>query len=634
MKIINTQVIPRSRLAAALLATSLLASGPALALDDAPSFDTVSHSSVVLPQTEPSIAPIVAPASAAAGYSNSSTSSKQSAAENDGYVARKDGLRTFFNALSARLNKPIVVSQKASRKQISGDFDLAQPQRLLERIATELGLIWYHDGQTIHVYDASEMRNTLIALPNTTLATLNAFLRKAGLFDRRYPLRGASGVFYIAGPPIYVELLQSAASFLQRQTTSDALGGLRIEVVRLENTFVTDRNLTIRDRDVVVPGMATVIEQLLRGEQMPVEMKIEDQLPAADAGAGPASSMAQSTLVASATPLFAALAGVPAMPPLNAADSGFGPASSAASAAAMVALPPTRSELAGKIRVIAYRDTNSLLIKGSEEQVAFVKHLIAKLDVPKRHVELSLWIIDLAKTDLDQLGVSWKGGLSVGNKVGVNFNNAVSTLDGGRFVASIMAMQENQQTRIVSRPVVLTQENVPALFDNNSTFYTKIEGERIASLEKVTFGTMINVLPRFAENGQIEMSLTIEDGNEVASGGTSGIVLPRVSRTHISTIARVPKGMSLLIGGYTRDQNTDTVEKVPFLGDLPGIGALFRTRVNRESNMVRVFLIQPREIEDALRPDASDLVDNLLSDVERDPQQQQLRDYMDRKDGN
>lgn len=620
MKIFKLHVIPRRcRLAGTLLAVCLLASGQVL------SVDTVSRSSTVLPHAVPVSEPLGDPAGAAV------VSSKKNA-ESDGYVARKDGLRTFFNALSARLNKPIVVSQKASRKQISGDFDLAQPQRLLERIATELGLIWYHDGQTIHVYDASEMRNTLIALPNTTLATLNAFLRKAGLFDRRYPLRGASGVFYIAGPPIYVELLQSAASFLQRQTTSEALGSLRIEVVRLENTFVTDRNLTIRDRDVVVPGMATVIEQLLRGEQMPVEMKIEDQLPAAGAvGAGAGTTVAQSTLVTSAAPLFAALAGVPAMPPLNAADSGFGPA---APAAVMAALPPVRPELAGKIRVIAYRDTNSLLIKGSEEQVAFVKHLIAKLDVPKRHVELSLWIIDLAKTDLDQLGVSWKGGLSVGNKVGVNFNNAVSTLDGGRFVASIMAMQENQQTRIVSRPVVLTQENVPALFDNNSTFYTKIEGERIASLEKVTFGTMINVLPRFAENGQIEMSLTIEDGNEVASGGTSGIVLPRVSRTHISTIARVPKGMSLLIGGYTRDQNTDTVEKVPFLGDLPGIGALFRTRVKRESNMVRVFLIQPREIDDALRPDASDLVDNLLSDVERDPQQQQLRDYMDRKDGN
>ncbi|MDB5775510.1 MAG: EscC/YscC/HrcC family type secretion system outer rane ring protein [Herbaspirillum sp.] len=82
-----------------------------------------------------------------------------------GYVARKDGLRTFFNALSAQLKKPVIVSQKASRKQISGEFELDKPQVLLERIAAQLGLVWYHDGQTIYVYDASELQN---AVPSTT----------------------------------------------------------------------------------------------------------------------------------------------------------------------------------------------------------------------------------------------------------------------------------------------------------------------------------------------------------------------------------------------------------------------------------------------------------------------------------
>lgn len=55
-----------------------------------------------------------------------------------------------------------------------------------------------------------------------------------------------------------------------------------------------------------------------------------------------------------------------------------------------------------------------------------------------------------------------------------------------------------RRAAVVARPVVLTQENIPAIFDNNRTFYTKLVGERTAELDEVTYGTMISVLPRFA----------------------------------------------------------------------------------------------------------------------------------------
>lgn len=61
---------------------------------------------------------------------------------------------------------------------------------------------------------------------------------------------------------------------------------------------------------------------------------------------------------------------------------------------------------------------------------------------------------------------------------------------------------------------------------------------------------MISVLPRFSADGEIEMSLNIEDGNEEKQSvsGNEDSVLPEVGRTHISTVARVPQGKSLLIG--------------------------------------------------------------------------------------
>src|SRR5476649_191486 len=115
------------------------------------------------------------------------------AEENQGYVANKDGLKIFFDALSSRLGKPVIASKLVARKHISGEFDFSNPQALLEKVVQQLGLIWYFDGQAIYVYDASELRNAVISLNNITLGTLENFLRNSGLYDARFPLKGDSG---------------------------------------------------------------------------------------------------------------------------------------------------------------------------------------------------------------------------------------------------------------------------------------------------------------------------------------------------------------------------------------------------------------------------------------------------------
>lgn len=515
-------------------------------------------------------------------------------AESEGYVANKDGLKIFFDALSSRLGKPVIVSKLAARKNISGEFDFSHPQELLERISRQLGLIWYHDGQAIYVYDASEMRNSVMSLRNTSFSALTQFLRNAQLLDNRFPLRGDdnSGTFYISGPPIYVDLVLNTAKFMDDQPEL-ANGSEKTAVIHLSNTFVGDRSYDSRGEKVVIPGIATVIDQLLRGGSKNSGKETQPQV--------------LNMIPDGMTP--------PSMPEFNldniaAKSGGYQPRASLAEA--------LRAETgtSGAISVIANPDTNSLLVKGTARQVQLVTNLVSSLDTAKRHVELSLWIVDLQKEDLDQLGVDWRGGVNIGNQLSATFNQgSYSTLDGNRFVASVQALSQKKRAEIVSRPVVLTQENVPAIFDNNRTFYTKLIGERTVDLQHVTYGTMVSVLPRFSADGQIEMVLNIEDGNEIAVNQASAAAdnLPKVGRTHISTVARVPKGKSLLIGGYTRDENTGSVGKIPLLGNLPLVGGMFRHKIDSQSNTVRIFLIQPREITEPLTTDASQFAQRLIN---------------------
>ncbi|WP_338585551.1 type III secretion system outer membrane ring subunit SctC [Pseudomonas sp. MAG733B] len=491
------------------------------------------------------------------------------------FEAREQSARTFFSELSGPLGKPVIVSKAAAAKRVSGTFDLLVPQRTFERISTQMGLIWYSDGQAIYLYDASEFKSSMMSLHTLTVAKLQAFLERSGLHDKRYPLRhDGLRTFHVSGPPMYVDLVVQAAGMMDNQRSELLLGKQQIGVIQVRNTFVSDRKYELRDDKVTIPGLATVIEELLRGEKREVEPSVA-QAPA---------QRPQGLM--------------PAFPLEGLANT---PSEQDPTAPRIIA----REVAAGNIRVVAYPDTNSLLVKGLPEQVRFIENLVSALDTPKRHVELSLWIIDLHKDELNQLGINWQGTVNSGGKFSASLNaGSATTLDGVSFVTQVMALERTNRANVVSRPVILTQENVPAIFDNNRTFYAPLVGERTVELQHVTYGTLISVLPRFAQADEVEMSLNIEDGNEVESPGQGERPnsLPTVGRTRISTVARVPQGKSLLVGGFTRDDNSEQIGRIPVLGSIPWVGRLFSYRQSRSANTVRVFLIQPKEILDAFEP--------------------------------
>lgn len=486
------------------------------------------------------------------------------------YVAQSDTVGSFFDRFSALLNYPIVVSKQAAKKRISGEFDLSNPEEMLEKLTLLVGLIWYKDGNALYIYDSGELISKVILLENISLNYLIQYLKDANLYDHRYPIRGNINdkTFYISGPPALVELVANTATLLDKQVSSIGTDKVNFGVIKLKNTFVSDRTYNMRGEDIVIPGVATVVERLLNN------------------GKALSNRQAQND----------------PMPPFNitqkvSEDSNDFSFSSV-----------TNSSILEDVSLIAYPETNSILVKGNDQQIQIIRDIITQLDVAKRHIELSLWIIDIDKSELNNLGVNWQGTASFGDSFGASFNMSssasISTLDGNKFIASVMALNQKKKANVVSRPVILTQENIPAIFDNNRTFYVSLVGERNSSLEHVTYGTLINVIPRFSSRGQIEMSLTIEDGTGNSQSNynynnENTSVLPEVGRTKISTIARVPQGKSLLIGGYTHETNSNEIVSIPFLSSIPVIGNVFKYKTSNISNIVRVFLIQPREIKES-----------------------------------
>jgi len=506
------------------------------------------------------------------------------------YRSKDESVKGLLEAIGSSLKKPVIISKVAMMKKISGEFVISNPEVLLHKIAGILGLMWYFDGQNIYVYDGSETKSIIITLKNINFSYLQRFLNKSDLLDKKYPIKGddLSNTFYLSGPPIYIDLMKKIVTTLDQH--QEGSSEEKVVAIHLSHSFTEDRIYKYRDETIRIPGLATVIANLLNSRNTTKKAK-----------------------------------------KMNGAQVNKDPL-----AIDIAALDEVKSMIAekpeGTLSINSDPNSNSLLVQGTQDQILFVQKLVAILDKPKRHIELSVWIVDIDKSLVDQLGVNWAASRDYGG-LSVNVNDSVqaATLSGNQFLASIFALVQKKQANIVSRPLILTQENIPAVFDNSRTYYSKLIGERTANLQNITYGTAVSVLPRFTKKHEVELMLNIEDGNAIGTASVDEYsVLPIVNRTNISTIARVPEGKSLLIGGYSKDEVSKNEQKIPLLGDIPLLGRLFRYENNNNSKSVRMFLIQPKEIKEAVDLDTKAFNKKLVSELQREPLQDWVDLYLER----
>ncbi|WP_323085121.1 type III secretion system outer membrane ring subunit SctC [Providencia alcalifaciens] len=489
----------------------------------------------------------------------------------DTFVANNIAVGKVFDAVAEQINKPIILSKLASQKKVTGNFNLANADEMFKALTRRIALVWYDDGAGIYVYDNSEMRSLIIPTHKVSSQQVLSYIQRNGIYDARFPVRSQGGdtMLFVSGPPLYVELIKGAALYLGEQRKQEEKISGNVAVIPLKHASVNDRSYSLRGQAITVPGMLSVISSLFKNGGDSVEETLEI-LPAKLNTDGDEIDALMDVPIGGSRPENRQVT----VKRGGASNSSFS--------------------------LVAHPDSNSLIVKGSPEQIRYVRDLMKTLDNRRRQVELSLWIIDITRSELDNLGVNWEvGSFNVGGG-SVSFNR--STLpDSSKFLVQIDALSKNGNSQIVSRPVLLTQENVPALFDNNTSFYAKLQGERTATLESVTYGTMISVMPRISAGQSVEMEVNIEDGaeNRDSSGKTSSVEgLPTVNRTSINTVARIAKDSSLLIGGYTRDQYIENESKIPLLGDIPWVGGLFRHSSTNQQKMVRIFLIQPRLLDE------------------------------------
>jgi type III secretion protein C len=168
--------------------------------------------------------------------------------------------------------------------------------------------------------------------------------------------------------------------------------------------------------------------------------------------------------------------------------------------------------------------------------------------------------------------------------------------DAGNFLMTrIRALEGNGDARIVSRPSVLTLDNLGALIDLSDTLYVQSIGERVANVIPITVGTTLRVTPHIIEsagNSVVHLIVDIEDGAIQDERKFTG--LPTVRKSTIGTQAVMGARESLLIGGFNSQTNSKQVDAIPILGKMPFFGAFFRKQSSTLRSTERLFLITPK----------------------------------------
>ncbi|MCU1748806.1 EscC/YscC/HrcC family type III secretion system outer membrane ring protein [Pseudomonas sp. 6D_7.1_Bac1] len=455
-------------------------------------------------------------------------------------TTRGTKLADVLRDLGANYRVPVVVSPLVGEAFIGSLSDM-EPEQALEHLAQLYQLAWYYDGQTIYVYKAQEVGSQLLTPAYLSVQTLIAQLRATGVLDRRYCRVRAvptSNALEVHGVPICLERVARLAERIDQQKLNHEQNQEVVELFPLKYAAAADTQYTYRTQQVVIPGIVSVLKDMAQGRTLPLKENQGEQ-PSSDRS----------------LPMFSA--------------------------------DPRQ---------------NAVLVRDRKINLPLYSDLIAQLDHKPKLVEISVAIIDVNSQDLSALGVDWSASTRIGG-AGVSFNSGGELDSGnfstvisntGNFMVRLSALEQNAKARILSRPSVVTLNNMQAVLDRNITFYTKLVAENVAKLESISAGSLLRVTPRVVGEGaqqEVMLTLIIQDGRQT-SPISQAEPLPQTLNSEISTHALLKAGQALLLGGFVQDEESESVRKIPLLGDIPLLGRLFRTTQKTNRQTVRLFLIK------------------------------------------
>ncbi|MBC8257740.1 MAG: hypothetical protein H8E38_01875 [SAR324 cluster bacterium] len=267
---------------------------------------------------------------------------------------------------------------------------------------------------------------------------------------------------------------------------------------------------------------------------------------------------------------------------------------------------------------------NALILEGSKAHVEWMEKLVHIWDRPLPLIRIEAHLFETSETHSRQLGLEFRGkSVSTDGTVIVSdqgpFSSGFSLGTGAassalRVDAVLRMLQSEGKGRMLSRPVVVTLNNVEAEMNSGSVLHIKITTEKTSSLQELKTGITLRVTPRLIEdsdnesNNRIWLKVYAETSSPVEGSSIDGI--PPINTQRAQTQIFVKDGQPFLLGGLIKNKTAQNQSGIPFFKDLPLVGPFFSTSgTNKSFDHVLVFVTPTRVLAEDIQklPQLSEL---------------------------
>ena len=160
----------------------------------------------------------------------------------------------------------------------------------------------------------------------------------------------------------------------------------------------------------------------------------------------------------------------------------------------------------------------------------------------------------------------------------------------------LSAMQADNRGEVISTPKVLTADKQTAKVSSGTQIpfqEASASGATTTSFREAALS--LEATPNITPDGKIGLELVVTNGSPTTYNGAVAI-----AEDSISTNVIVEDGQTVVLGGVFRNNKSNGVEKVPFLGDLPYVGRLFKSDVRRNDKQELLIFVTPKLINDGV----------------------------------
>ncbi len=280
--------------------------------------------------------------------------------------------------------------------------------------------------------------------------------------------------------------------------------------------------------------------------------------------------------------------------------------------------------------VVVDERSNKLIMRDTRENLAKARQVVEMLDERTREVMIDARIVQVNLDDRMSLGIDWDAVLSNNVRWEGSFDRLVSSagsvwtigtlapVDPGDFRAVIEALRTVGEVKILSSPRLMVTHNESAkilvgskqVYVTSSAVQSQSSTQTTESVSFVDVGVKLYVTPTVSPDGFISIKVRPEVSSVVETYWTAaGNAIPIVETSEAETTVLLRDGATMVIGGLMKEEKVRTVNKIPLLGDIPFLGALFRSRSERDRKTELAIFLTCRILDWDAGPGADERVE-------------------------